>query len=187
MAAGRSQRNAPSFRRIWGFGGLYKRKAPKAPPNSTQLGGKRPPRWGGGPAGARGGPSDPFAVCGRLTAPRAWRIILIEALRQAVSPMIVLPNSKNRHRAGWRFLRFTMIVTVNAPICNVIRMASPPPWGCGQPPAALQRLDRGYHNPAKFTSVPKRGGFGIAFCGGRHLAEGTSQSPAATAPLKRGA
>ena len=45
------------FRRIWGFGGLYKRKAPKAPPNSTCLGGKRPPRWGGGPAGARGGPS----------------------------------------------------------------------------------------------------------------------------------
>ena len=93
----------------------------------------------------------------RLTAPRAWRIILIEALRQAVSPMIVLPNSKNRHRAGWRFLRFTMIVTVNAPICNVIRMASPPPWGCGQPPAALQRLGREYHNPAKFTSAPEKG------------------------------
>ena len=33
---------------------------------------------------------------------------------------------RNRHRPGWRFLRFTMIVTVKAPICNVIRMASPP-------------------------------------------------------------
>ena len=60
MAAGRSQRNSLYFRRIWGFGGLYKRKAPKAPPFCAYLGGKRPPRWGGGPAGARGGPSFVF-------------------------------------------------------------------------------------------------------------------------------
>ncbi len=42
---------------------------------------------------------------------------------------------RNRHRAGWRFLRFTMIVTVYGPICSVIRimphllseeLASPP-------------------------------------------------------------
>ena len=65
MAAGRSQRNALSFRRIWGFGGLYKRKAPKAPLFCARRGGKRPPRWGGGPAGARGGPSYLFAACGR--------------------------------------------------------------------------------------------------------------------------
>ena len=57
LAAIRRWRNAPYFRRIWGFGGLYKRKAPKAPPFCARLGGKRPPRWGGGPAGARGGPS----------------------------------------------------------------------------------------------------------------------------------
>ena len=60
MAAIRRWRNALSFRRIWGFGGLYKRKAPKAPLFCAHLGGKRPPRWGGGPAGARGGPSFVF-------------------------------------------------------------------------------------------------------------------------------
>ena len=39
----------------------------------------------------------------------------------------VLVNQKrNRHRAGWRFLRFTMIVTVNGPICKVIRMRLTP-------------------------------------------------------------
>ena len=37
----------------------------------------------------------------------------------------------NRHLAEWRFLLFTMIVTVKGPICNVIRMASPPFRGCG--------------------------------------------------------
>ena len=31
--------------------------------------------------------------------------------------------NRNRHRPGWRFLRFTTMVTVKAPICNVIRMA----------------------------------------------------------------
>ena len=65
LAAIRRWRNTPYFRRIWGFGGLYKRKAPKAPPFYAHLGGKRPPRWGGGPAGARGGPSFVFAACGR--------------------------------------------------------------------------------------------------------------------------
>ena len=33
---------------------------------------------------------------------------------------------RNRHRAGWRFLRFTTIVTVKAPICKVIRMSLTP-------------------------------------------------------------
>ena len=28
----------------------------------------------------------------------------------------------NRHLAEWRLSRFTMIITVNRPICNVIRM-----------------------------------------------------------------
>ena len=65
MAAIRRWRNSPYFRRIWGFGGLYKRKAPKAPPFYACLSGRRPPRWGGGPAGARGGPSYLFAACGR--------------------------------------------------------------------------------------------------------------------------
>src|SRR5699024_9407547 len=60
LAAIRRWRNSLSFRRIWGFGGLYKRKAPKAPLFYAYLGGKRPPRWGGGPAGARGGPSYVF-------------------------------------------------------------------------------------------------------------------------------
>ena len=34
--------------------------------------------------------------------------------------------TKDRHLAEWRSLLFTMIVTVNRPICNVIRIASPP-------------------------------------------------------------
>ena len=38
---------------------------------------------------------------------------------------------RNRHLAEWRFLLFTMIVTVNRPICNVIRIA-PPPFGMVQ-------------------------------------------------------
>ena len=34
---------------------------------------------------------------------------------------------ENRHRAGWRFSRFfIIIVTVKEPICKVIRMVSPP-------------------------------------------------------------
>ena len=32
----------------------------------------------------------------------------------------------NRHLPEWRFLLFTMIVTVKAPICNVIRISSTP-------------------------------------------------------------
>ena len=36
--------------------------------------------------------------------------------------------TKDRHLAEWRSLLFTMIVTVNRPICNVIRIA-PPPFG----------------------------------------------------------
>ena len=31
-------------------------------------------------------------------------------------------HKRNRHRSGWRFLLFTMIVTVKVPMCNVIRM-----------------------------------------------------------------
>ena len=59
MAAGRSQRNAPYFRRIWGFGGLYKRKAPKAPLFCARLGG------GGLPDGevAPQGPEGALALC----------------------------------------------------------------------------------------------------------------------------
>ena len=37
-----------------------------------------------------------------------------------------LSELRNRHLAEWRFLLFTIIVTVKAPICNVIRMASSP-------------------------------------------------------------
>ena len=34
--------------------------------------------------------------------------------------------ARNRHRAGWRFLRFTTMVTVYGPMCNVIRMSLTP-------------------------------------------------------------
>ena len=55
LAAIRRWRNAPYFRRIWGFGGLYKRKAPKAPPNSTfprRQTASPPGRWRAAPEGA---------------------------------------------------------------------------------------------------------------------------------------
>ena len=42
---------------------------------------------------------------------------------------------RNRHLAEWRFLLFTIIVTVKEPICKVIRMVSPPFGWCGRPPA----------------------------------------------------
>ena len=63
MAAIRRWRNTPYFRRIWGFGGLYKRKAPKAPPFCARLGG------GGLPDGevAPQGPEGALAIC--LPAP----------------------------------------------------------------------------------------------------------------------
>ena len=52
---------------------------------------------------------------------------------------------RNRHFAEWRFLRFTMIVTVNAPICNVIRISltSSTEVFRGQPPAPHPRLPLG--------------------------------------------
>jgi hypothetical protein len=63
-------------------------------------------------------------------------------LRQAVGPNEVnLKFHRNRHLPEWRFLRFTMIVTVKAPICSVIRTASPPLGWCGQPPAVRAAPD----------------------------------------------
>ena len=35
-------------------------------------------------------------------------------------------HKRNRHRAGWRFLRLITIVTVKIPMCNVIRMQPHP-------------------------------------------------------------
>ena len=65
-----------------------------------------------------------------------WPIIQIErALRQAVSPKSVERFQGNRHPARWRFLLFTIIVTVNRPICNVIRIGLTPLFGdSGEPP-----------------------------------------------------
>ncbi len=65
--------------------------------------------------------------------------------RQAVSPLgfrlcVMRKHHRNRHRSGWRFLLFTMIVTVNGPICNVIRTASPPFRERSQPPASCAAL-----------------------------------------------
>ena len=48
-----------------GVWGPLQEKGPQGPSFLRPLGGKRPPRWGGGPAGARGGPSYLFAACGR--------------------------------------------------------------------------------------------------------------------------
>ena len=68
-----------------------------------------------------------FCVFGLDTLVRRGIIEIEKALRQAVSPSSLcfyLP--RNRHLPGWRFLRFTMIVTVKAPICKVIRMSLTP-------------------------------------------------------------
>ena len=62
-------------------------------------------------------------------------------------------QNRNRHRAGWRFLRFTTIVTVKAPICNVIRIqphllsegaSRPPPYTAPILP---------YHKPREKASL----------------------------------
>ena len=67
---------------------------------------------------------------------------------------------ENRHRAGWRFSRFfIMIVTVKEPICKVIRMVSPPFGWCGRPPAvcaASLKTIVPYH--AQKSSPPGREG-----------------------------
>ena len=49
-------------------------------------------------------------------------ILLAELLRKEK----YLSELRNRHLAEWRFLLFTMIVTVNRPICNVIRISNTP-------------------------------------------------------------
>ena len=48
-----------------GLGAFTRERPPRPLPIPLFPGGKRPPRWGGGPAGARGGPSYLFAACGR--------------------------------------------------------------------------------------------------------------------------
>ena len=50
-----------------------------------------------------------------------------------------LGNPKNRHLPGWRFLLFTVIVTVSPKTwkVNVIGIASPPFGKCDQPPAVV--------------------------------------------------
>ena len=66
---------------------------------------------------------------------------------------------RNRHLAEWRFLLFTIIVTVKEPICKVIRMVSPPSGWCGRPPAvcaASHKTIVPYH--VKKSSPPDREG-----------------------------
>ena len=64
----------------------------------------------------------------RLTGPRRTAIIQTKGtLRKAAGPSesISLDGKRpprNRHWSEWRFLHFTTIVTVNRPICNVIRI-----------------------------------------------------------------
>ena len=68
----------------------------------------------GGPGGP---PLDKREKHGRIKVKR-------EPHQQAVSPdlMTVQFQERNRHLPEWRFLLFTIIVTVKDPICNVIRM-----------------------------------------------------------------
>ena len=49
------------------------------------------------------------------------------AMHQAVGPVQGEGfKLRNRHLREWRFLLFTIIVTVNCPIWSVIRIKSPP-------------------------------------------------------------
>ena len=43
-------------------------------------------------------------------------------MRRPGSNECLQDKPRNRHFAEWRFLLFTIIVTVNRPICNVIRI-----------------------------------------------------------------
>ena len=62
----------------------------------------------------------------------------------------------NRHLAEWRFLLFTIIVTVKEPICKVIRMVSPPsPGGVADRLPSVQRPSkRLYHTAQKSQALP---------------------------------
>jgi len=70
-----------------------------------------------------------ISIHGLLTIP-AKADIIKSVEGTAVSGLtlkgILLYVKRSRHLAEWRFLLFTIIVTVNRPICNVIRMSSPP-------------------------------------------------------------
>ena len=72
---------------------------------------------------------------------------------------------RNRHLPGWRFLRFTMIVTVNCPICNVIRIYTPPFEGCSETAPLVPNSVPGEIIPVfakkhKGRSLDKRGAAG---------------------------
>ena len=43
-----------------------------------------------------------------------------------MEPEQAVVGDRNRHLEEWRFLLFTIIVTVNRPICNVIRISNTP-------------------------------------------------------------
>ena len=76
--------------------------------------------------------------------------------------------NRNRHLAEWRFLRFTMIVTVKAPMCNVMRICLTPfrrLWL--KPPrlfqtASLEGIIPVFAKNHKSRSLGKQGGGG--FC-----------------------
>ena len=75
----------------------------------------------------------------RLTIARAAAIMKTErdtaTSGRPIQMRSFLSELRNRHLAEWRFLLFTIIVTVKEPICKVIRMVSPPFGWCGRPPA----------------------------------------------------
>ena len=62
-------------------------------------------------------------LCFALTSFKITTIMKTRrALRQAVGFMLGYLFTNNRHLAEWRLLLFTTMVTVNLPICNVIRI-----------------------------------------------------------------
>ena len=171
-----------------GLGAFTRERPPRPLPIPLSLSGKRPPRWGGGPAGARGGPSYLFTGSLRWF----WR---------------VFPPGVFRHPAGgvvWSRpdRRVTFLRGQESNQRNR-RGPLPAPWTPGavvrdlrpllafsiEPSSGLSAAWVHTRRPPPFGCCAAEGvGFeGWVFYGGWHLAEGTSQSPAATAPLKRGA
>ena len=119
-------------RTAWASGGADGRRAQKEVPM-------------GGPAQFRQREpliSGPTAGMRKVKSRRGKRVAL--TYREIISGSL-----RNRHLAKWRFLRFTVAVTVNYPICRVIRIYVHPFSGQRSRPAAarspaLSERGRGY-------------------------------------------
>ena len=84
-----------------GVWGPLQEKGPQGPSFLRPLGGKRPPRWGGGPAGARGGPSYLFTGSLRRNPPLAASNRRGSKFPAGEIRWPPLPTLPPRGEAGW--------------------------------------------------------------------------------------